>query len=398
MSGSGLPLSRPGPRTRHRAVVRILRSKIHDASKLLEMRDVQRFMQRGDPKEITATLSELGRRQRWHDALFAMAHLGRSRLPIQACNAVITCCGSSGPWQMSMELLRAAAALSLQHSLVTAGAAIKAAGVEQEMAGQPAWFNSILQMSRMRERGMSPDIRHFNNVLSCQQDWPTALCIFESTQELEIKPTEVTGSLLIGRLDANWQLAIRAFLSLQGLRLRHDAITVNTALRAASSQRRVAQEFVQHLMSAGVPVDSATCSSAGSTLDAENVLDLLQEVKRSSQEPDVGAYTSAVAALGNDGRWEAAVVYLRSMALDGIQAHGSKSSTSVAKPDPMTCKDNVNSYAAAQGACERCQQWMEVIHLVRALKSSTVRLDLVVRSATISASQAGLRLSISNIS
>ena len=52
-----------------------------------------------------------------------------------------------------------------------------------------------------------------------------------------------------------------------------------------------------------------------------------------------------------------------------------------------TLEVHVKTHAAAQSACERCQQWMEVVHLVHALKTSSVQLDLVVQSAAVSAPQ-----------
>ena len=122
------------------------------------------------------------------------------------------------------------------------------------------------------------------------------------------------------KLETNWPMAIHTFLSMQRLRLEHDAISGNAALRAACNHRRVSREFLQHLISAGVPVDSATCSSAGNALDSERIWDLLQDVRASDVQPDIGAYTSVLGACDNDGRWEAALGVLRSMAMDGVQA------------------------------------------------------------------------------
>ncbi|CAE7446502.1 unnamed protein product, partial [Symbiodinium microadriaticum] len=354
---------------------RILRSRIYDDSKPTGLRSLRRLQ---SPKELTAALSELGRRQHWHDALSAMqilADAGRSRLvSIEALNAAITCC-SSGTWQGSLALLSTASIMSLRHSLVTAGAAIKVAGAQSahgSLAEQSNWHNALHRLCRMRQHSMIPNIRHHNAILSCSLSWSTALCIFNSVLNYELEPTEFTSSLLMKKLETNWPLAIHSFLSMQRLRLEHDAISGNAALRAAGAgnHRRVSREFLQHLISAGVPVDSATCSSAGSALDSERIWDLLQDVRASVVQPDLGAYTSVLGAFDNDGRWEAALGVLRSMAMDGVQA-------------------GLNPYAAAQSACERCRQWMEVVDLIRALKGSSAQLDLVVRSAAVSAPQTG---------
>eukprot|EP00439_Symbiodinium_sp_Y106_P045967 s3564_g5.t2 len=352
---------------------RILRSRIYDDSKPIGLRHLRKLQ---SPKELTAALSELGRRHLWHDALSAMqmlAHAGRSRLAsIEAFNAAITCC-SNGTWKGSLALLSTATAMSLRHSLVTAGAAIKAAGAQSAhgpLAAQPEWHNALHLLSCMRQHSMIPNIRHHNAILSCLLYWSTALCIFKSVLNCELEPTEFTSSLLMKKLETNWPMAIHTFLSMQRLRLEHDAISGNAALRAACNHRRVSREFLQHLISAGVPVDSATCSSAGNALDSERIWDLLQDVRASDVQPDIGAYTSVLGACDNDGRWEAALGVLRSMAMDGVQA-------------------SLNPYAAAQSACERCRQWMEVVDLIRALKGSSVQLDLVVRSAAVSAPQTG---------
>ncbi|CAE7558430.1 unnamed protein product, partial [Symbiodinium sp. CCMP2456] len=352
---------------------KILRSRIYDDSKPTGLRSLRKLQ---SPKELTAALSELGRRQRWHDALSAMqilAHAGRSWLvSIEALNAAITCC-SSGTWQGSLALLSTAKMMSLRHSLVTAGAAIKAAGAQSahgSLADHSKWHNALHLLSCMRQHSMIPNIRHHNAILYCSLSWSTALCIFKSVLTYELEPTEFTSSLLMKKLETNWPLAIHSFLSMQRLRLEHDAISGNAALRAGAGNRRVSREFLQHLISAGVPVDSATCSSAGSALDSERIWDLLQDVRASVVQPDLGAYTSVLGAFDNDGRWEAALGVLRSMAMDGVQA-------------------SLNPYAAAQSACERCRQWMEVVDLIRALKGSSAQLDLVVRSAAISAPQTG---------
>ena len=197
------------------------------------------------PKELTAALSELGRRQLWHDALSAMqmlAHAGRSRLAsIEAFNAAITCC-SNGTWKGSLALLSTATAMSLRHSLVTAGAAIKAAGAQSAhgpLAAQPEWHNALHLLSCMRQHSMIPNIRHHNAILSCLLYWSTALCIFKSVLNCELEPTEFTSSLLMKKLETNWPMAIHTFLSMQRLRLEHDAISGNAALRAAGNHRRV---------------------------------------------------------------------------------------------------------------------------------------------------------------
>ena len=292
-------------------------SKIYDRSKRLGMKEVHRCMD-SSPKDLATALSEMGRRQRWRDALAALlmlTHAGRSRLTIEACDAVVTCCAASGPWQGSLEILRLARSLALQHSLVTAGNLIKVTGSPPGL-----WCNAGLQLSRMRQLGMSPTIRHHNTVLSCGLMWSAALGILKSVLDDALEPTEFTSSLLMKKLEANWPAAISTFLSIQRLRVQHDAISGNAALKAASRHRRVSQDFVRHLIGAGVPIDSATCSSAAPALESEQVLDLLKGVRALSQEPDIGAYTSALTVLDNDGRWEAALVFLQSMVLDGIQA------------------------------------------------------------------------------
>ena len=256
-----------------------------------------------------------------------LAYAGRSRLAnIEAFNAVITGCGS-GAWHVSLGMLQRATALSLRHSLVTAGAAIKATGSQSAQRAAATWHNAVRLLSCMRQQGMSPNIRHQNTVLSCEIPWLAAMQIFNSALDSEgsdmehMKPTEFTGSLLMKKLEtnSNWPMAIHIFLLMQRLRLQHDAVSGNAALRAAGN-RRVGRDFAQHLITAEIPVDSATCSSAGNALDSEQVWNLLQQVRASSQEPDIGAYTSFLAALDNDGRWEVALNFLLSMAADGIQA------------------------------------------------------------------------------
>ena len=67
-------------------------------------------------------------------------------------------------------------------------------------------------------------------------------------------------------------------------------------------------------------MDSATCSSAGNALDSERIWDLLQDVRASDVQPDIGPTRPFWELVTTMVAGRAALGVLRSMAMDGVQA------------------------------------------------------------------------------
>ncbi|CAK9066516.1 unnamed protein product [Durusdinium trenchii] len=173
--------------------------------------------------------------------------------------------------------------------------------------------------------------------------------------------------LVLAKLKQQWPLAIHLFHDLAHQRLQHDTVSVNAALVAANQERRYSKNFVNEQLTSASAVDSATCSTvAQGGHDSETVLELLQRMKASLQQPDLGAHDSLLYTLQRDGRWEAAQQHVQSMRHEGVEA---KSST----------------WTSLMGSMDRGQQWLQVLKLL----DLGIQLDLVLASSAISAVHTG---------
>lgn len=336
---------------------RILRS-IYDDSKPLRLSQV---FQLDRPQHVTAALAALGRRSRWDDAVLVATSGGHSRLPpsIATYNAAAAAAAAVGAWRSALQLLQGAAQRSLQQSPVTLGTALNARGT---------WPQVLWQLDAMEHDALEPTIRHSNEAMEamrCGATWSWALSILERAMAKHLAPSEFTSSLLLNQLRQTWTLAVQVFGDLERQGLQHDTVSVNSVLQAASQERRYSRSLVQQLKQNQELVDSATCSLAATVADSEEVLELLEMIKASRQQPDVGAYTSLLSALDRDGRWEVALAFGDTVMSDGVEVAGSMA-------------------AALVSACNTGRRWAQAMDSVGLLRRCLLQLDLVLASAQMS--------------
>eukprot|EP00435_Cladocopium_sp_Y103_P010871 s3358_g2.t2 len=285
--------------------------------------------------------------------------LGLERLPpsIAAYNAAADAAVAAGGWRGALGLLQAAAQRSLQQSLVTLGTALKA------RAGG-TWPQVLWQLEAMQHCGLEHGIRHSNEVMRSLGTWSWSLSILERAMAKNLGPSEFTSSLLLWVEPRSWTLAVHVFGDLERQGLQHDTVSINSVLQAASAERRYSKNLVQQLkQNQELVVDSATCSAAATVADSEEVSELLEMIKASRQQPDVGAYTSLLSALDRDGRWEVAVDTFGDTLADGVEMAGSMA-------------------AALVSACDTGRRWAQAID--SGLLRHGLQLDLVLASARLS--------------
>ncbi|CAJ1456201.1 unnamed protein product [Effrenium voratum] len=194
-------------------------------------------------------------------------------------------------------------------------------------------------LQEMPARRLSPDLISFNAALSAPGTWDSALEILAAMQRARRQPDSVTCSAAVlscaqGR---RWDVALSLFFSLG----RADAVAWNSVLKAAPNWETVL-ELMGHMRQALVQPDVVAFSTAIAACaeDSESggswqmALHLLQGVQANEV-----TYGAAVTAMARNAQWQRALVLLS-------EAHGKGQGTA-----------GVTNAAIA--ACERsaCWQW-----------------------------------------
>ncbi|KAL3827386.1 hypothetical protein ACHAXA_003120 [Cyclostephanos tholiformis] len=208
-------------------------------------------------------------------------------------------------------------------------------------------------LTSMRRRGCRPDVYVYNSLLKlCASDatprWREALSLLSQCQrEPGIKP---------------------------------DLITYTTAMRACARGRKAgkAMELFRAVRDMGTltldvyfyTTAMDACAKEGGRRWMVEAMSLLDEMGTRGIVPNEVTYGVAVAACGNAGRWEEALVLLDKMRDAGLRIN--------------TITDSF-TYSSAIGVCGAAGRWREAVDLIREMKGNGARPNRVAFTSAITA-------------
>ncbi|CAE8723702.1 unnamed protein product [Polarella glacialis] len=384
-----------------------------------------------EPRDYTAAVAALGRRNWWPVALCLLADLlqraGGSGLEPSTVtfNAAMVTLG----WQQSLWLLR--------------GLQMDTAGLEVDVISYNSCMGVAIRTMRwqtacslaedLRQRGLEADAFTLNTLISgCNQDlqnksnWQRAIQLLREMELQKIPRDRITYNAAISVMASSLQWITAITLLTLGLEqqasLNFNARSFNSAIRACSSLQHDLWEqalaLLQRMQRCSVPPDAVTCASLTQSLSMggkwRQILELQTYLRKLSTALDVVAYSSVVAGLGVCLQWERALVFFECMSDESIEpdivaytsavtaaGYGGQWAIALAFVDRATSQGllaDTPLYNAAIAACGSCHQWQIAQSIFLSMRGLHLTQDSVSMTSVVSAMERGRQWSFALLS
>lgn len=141
-----------------------------------------------------------------------------------------------------------------------------ALGAAREGCGE---VRAVLLQAAFRPR--LPGLTKMVSKLSKEGAWRKALEVFETSEEMGVRPDTALTNSAISACDkgGRWQKALEIFESMDSMHLPRDAITYSATISALAKgkQWHAALQVFDHMQTAGVEADVVTCCSLINALE-----------------------------------------------------------------------------------------------------------------------------------
>ena len=327
------------------------------------------------PQNLTTLLLTLKRRQRWRVSGLMAEWAERADCPVEFStthyNLLIAACAKRAP-KRALHILSRMRERGVHPDVVTLNTAMTAAMAADEPRAALATFDE------MRAAEIAPSTISYNTAISaCARcaDAELALSLFREMEADGVERTTVTYTGLIHACAEGMQLdkAMALFTYMEVAGVERNLVTYSVAINACTRNGQW-ELGLQLLHEMARRCERSRSSSMHPPVHVQHPVHRLMCTARTRMacarrrriEPDAVVFNAAISACEKGRAWDTALRLMAQMRVLGIQ------------PTAVT-------YGAAISACEKGKQWQRAMELLEQMAQDKIKPNTIVYSAAISA-------------